>query len=65
MKQIALFLPFLALGPVTGPLLALSAASFTHRRPILGLASLAGIATFWLGGPALLAAELSLLNTFH
>ena len=57
--------PLLALGPVTGPLVALSAISFRNRRPILGALALAGVAGFWLGAPAVLAAELRLVAAHH
>ena len=62
-KRLGLLLPLLALGPVTGPLLGLAAVSFAHRRPLIGTLALAGIAAFWLGAPALLAAEIALLRT--
>ena len=58
MRRAALLAPLLALGPVTGPLVALSAISFRNRRPMLGVLALAGIAGFWMGAPAVLAAEL-------
>lgn len=58
MRRAALVAPLLALGPVTGPLVALAAFSFRKRRPILGALALAGVAGFWLGAPAVLAAEL-------
>ncbi len=60
-RSLAFLAPLLALGPVTGPLLALSAVSFRNRRPVAGVVALAGVAAFWLGAPALLAAELRLM----
>jgi hypothetical protein len=61
MRRVVLLAPLLVLGPVTGPLLAVSAAAFRNHRPIIGVLALAGIAAFWLGAPAVLAAELQLV----
>ncbi|HEX3406378.1 MAG TPA: hypothetical protein VHS81_03995 [Caulobacteraceae bacterium] len=61
LHRVAFVAPVLALGPVTGPLLALAAFSFRNRRPFVGALALAGVAAFWLGAPAVLAAELRLL----
>jgi len=61
LPRFVLLAPVLALGPVTGPLLALSAISFCNRRPLVGVLALAGIAAFWVGAPAMLAAEVRLL----
>jgi hypothetical protein len=35
--------------------------SFRNRHPIVGCLALMGIAVFWLGAPAVLAAELRLV----
>lgn len=61
LRRMAILAPMLALGPVTGPLLALAAISFRNRRPIVGALALMGVAVFWLGAPAVLAAELRLV----
>ena len=61
MRRVALLAPFLALGPVTGTLVALSAIAFRNRRPILGALALVGVAGFWLAAPAVLAAELRMV----
>jgi len=61
-RRAAQLAPLLALGPVTGPLVALAAVSFRNRRPIVGALALAGVGVFWLGAPAVLAAELRLVS---
>lgn len=61
MRRVAPLAPLLVLGPITGPLLAVSALAFRNHRPIIGVLALAGIAVFWLGAPAVLAAELQLV----
>lgn len=61
LRRTAFLAPLLALGPVTGPLLALATLSFRRRRPLVGSLALMGIAIFWLGAPAVLAAELRLV----
>jgi hypothetical protein len=48
-RRAAQLASLLALGPVTGPLVALAAVSFRNRRPIVG-------------APAVLAAELRLVS---
>lgn len=62
MKRLALMLPLLALGPVTGPLLGVATLAFRARRPFAGVLALAAVAAFWLGAPALLAAEIACLH---
>ena len=62
-RRAAFLAPLLALGPVTGPLVALSAVSFRNRRPIMGALALAGVAAFWLGAPVVLAAELNFVTS--
>ena len=61
LRRVGFLTPLLLLGPVTGPLVAVSAVSFRNRRPIMGVLALAGICAFWLGAPAVLAAELRIV----
>ncbi len=51
----------LILGPITGMLVALFLVNLRAGRPVLAGACVAALAAFWIGAPALLGAELSLL----
>jgi hypothetical protein len=60
-RQRLWWLFLLVLGPITGVLVGLCVASLKAGRPILAAGCVVALAAFWIGGPALLTAELSTL----
>ncbi len=57
------WLSLLLLGPVTGLLVNLCVGNLNARRPMLAAACVVALVAFWIGAPALLAAELHHLHT--
>lgn len=62
LRRLALFAPFLALGPLTGPLAALATHYVRRRRWGMAAVCALGMAELILGLPSLLVLELQFID---
>lgn len=63
MRSLARLLPWLALGPVTGPLACLAYNAARRGKWGLAVLCIGGIVAFYIGAPTLLALELHYLRS--
>jgi hypothetical protein len=62
MSRLARYLPFLALGPITGPIMARATYHATHSAPVLAGLYVCMAVEFWALMPMLLSAEIHILR---
>jgi hypothetical protein len=62
MTRLLRYAPFLALGPITGPIMARATYHATHKAPILAALYVCMAAEFWALAPLVLGAEMHALK---